>query len=288
MNWEKLLTIDRKIIFVIIGIVIAIPIIFPFGLPTHVTNRTERLFDAVEATDRETQAVMISTDYTPQTEPELAPMMVSLLRHCFQQKIRVFVVSLYIEAAGLADMAIKQTIDEFNERATSRQDSVIYGRDVVFLGWQPPPIIPILGMGKDILEIYPVDFYQNKTAELPAMKGIQNYDDISILVALSSGDSPKWFVQFAQTRFGVKVGAGVTAVSVADFYPYLESGQFSGLLGGMKGAAEYEELVATRLGVPGRRRGTEGMSSQSAAHLAIMVFVIIGNIGYFATKRRRG
>lgn len=288
MNWEKLLTIDRKVIFLIIGLVIAIPIIFPFGLPTQVTSRTERLFDAVESTDRETQAVLISTDYTPQTEPELAPMMVSVLRHCFHQKIRVFIASLYIEAAGLADMAIKQTIDEFNERASSRQDSVIYGRDVVFLGWQPPPIIPILGMGKDILEVYPVDFYQNKTAELPAMQGIKNYGDISIIVALGSGESPKWFVQFAQTRFGVKVGAGVTAVSVADFYPYLESGQFSGLLGGMKGAAEYEALVATELGVEGRRRATEGMSSQSAAHLAIMAFVIIGNIGYFASKRRRG
>ena len=48
MNWEKLLTIDRKFIFVIIAIVIAIPIVFPFGLPTQVTSRTERLFDAVE------------------------------------------------------------------------------------------------------------------------------------------------------------------------------------------------------------------------------------------------
>jgi hypothetical protein len=56
----------------------------------------------------------------------------------------------------------------------------------------------------------------------------------------------------------------------------------------MKGAAEYEALVATELGVEGRRRATEGMSSQSAAHLAIMAFVIIGNIGYFASKRRRG
>jgi hypothetical protein len=54
----------------------------------------------------------------------------------------------------------------------------------------------------------------------------------------------------------------------------------------MKGAAEYEELVAARYGIGGRRRATEGMASQSAAHLLMMAFVIIGNIAYFATRRK--
>lgn len=286
MNWERLLTLDRRVIFLIMTLVIALPIIFPFGLPTHVTDRTQRLFDTIDET-REDQAVLLSTDYTPQTEPELHPMYVSILRHCFARHIRVLMVTLYIEAAGLMDVGLHDVMDEFNARATTHEDSIIMGEDVVFLGWKPPPIIPILAMGQDIGGFYKQDFYGNDLANMPVMEGIKNYRDISIVVAFSSGSSPLWFVQFAQTRFGVKVGAGVTAVSVADFYPYLESGQFSGLLGGMKGAAEYEELVEREVGVPGRRRATEGMSSQSAAHLAIMVFVIIGNIGYFATRRKR-
>ncbi len=287
MKLSKLFNVDRKIIFIIMAIVIAIPILKPFGLPTHVTSRTQSLFDTVDATDSETQAVLISSDYAPQSEPELQPMMIALLRHCLAKKIRVLLVTLYIEGAGLVDNAVKQVIDEFNERATCSADSAIMGRDIVFLGWKPPPIIPILAMGTDIAGFYTTDFYEQPTADMPVMRGIKNYDDLSIVVALSAGGSPKWYVQFAQTRFGVKVGAGVTAVSVADFYPYLESGQFSGLLGGMKGAAEYEELVDKTVGVPGRRRATEGMSSQSAAHLAIMFFVIIGNIGYFASRRRK-
>jgi len=286
MNWERLLTLDRRVIFLIMALVIALPIVFPFGLPTEVTERTERLFDTIDATTKD-QAVLLSTDYTPQTEPELHPMYISILRHCFARKIRVLMVTLYIEAAGLMDVGLHEVMDEFNARATSHEDSIIYGRDVVFLGWKPPPIIPILAMGQDIAGFYQQDFYEQETATMPVMQGIKNYRDISVVVAFSSGSSPLWFVQFAQTRFGVEVGAGVTAVSVADFYPYLESGQFCGLLGGMKGAAEYEELVELRVGVPGRRRATEGMSSQSAAHLAIMVFVIIGNIGYFASRRKR-
>jgi hypothetical protein len=55
----------------------------------------------------------------------------------------------------------------------------------------------------------------------------------------------------------------------------------------MKGGSEYEELVEKILGVPGRRRATEAMASQTSAHFAIILLIIVGNIGYFATRRRK-
>jgi hypothetical protein len=65
----------------------------------------------------------------------------------------------------------------------------------------------------------------------------------------------------------------------ADFYTYLDTGKLSGLIGGLKGAAEYEKLV----GEPGL--GTAGMASQSWAHVAIILFVILGNIAHAARRR---
>ena len=58
------------------------------------------------------------------------------------------------------------------------------------------------------------------------------------------------------------------------------------MLAGMKGAAEYEELVSSKLGVGGRTKAMEGMSSQAAAHIAIMAFVVLANIGYIVRRRR--
>jgi len=118
------------------------------------------------------------------------------------------------------------------------------------------------------------------------MANIHNYDDVGLITALSSGSSPLWFIVFARTKFGVEVGAGCTAVMAPELYPYLETGQLSGMLGGMKGAAEYEALVADKFGIPGRKRAAEGMGSQSIAHVVIMAFVVIGNIAYFSTRRR--
>ncbi len=286
-RFEVLLGIDRRFIFIVMGLVIAVPILKPFGLKMDVTRPTRLLFDEVERIDPATQCLMVATDYLPQTEPELQPMLVGLLRHAFGRKIPVLVLSFYVEATGLAVQGIDQVVEEFNARATSNADSVIYGRDLVYLGWTPPPIVPILGMGSSITNVYREDWYGNRTEDLPVMQRIHTYDEVGVVVSLSSISTPVWFIQLAQTRFGVKVGGGVTAVSVADFYPYLETGQLCGMLGGMKGAAEYEELVESEVVVPGRRKATEGMSSQSAAHVAIMVFVVLGNLGYFLTRRKR-
>lgn len=62
---------------------------------------------------------------------------------------------------------------------------------------------------------------------------------------------------------------------------YIRSGQLKGFLGGLRGAAEYELLV----GAPGK--GCAGMDAQSLGHVTIIVFLILGNIGYFAAKKQR-
>lgn len=287
MHWsERLLNIDRRVIYVIIAIVMIIPIIFPFGLPIRISRPTQQMFDAIDQLPQEKNTLMISADYNPQDFPEIHPMMVAILRHAFQRRIKVVVLCLYATELGLAEDAINTVSAEFNQRANSEKEKIINGRDYVFLGWKPPPVVPILGMGEDISEIFPKDYYGVNIDERPMMAGIRNYDDIGLLVCLSSGTPPLWYVFYAQGIYGVRVATGVTAVSVADFYPYLGSGQFTGLLEGMKGGAEYETLVEQRFDIHDRKLATEGMSAQSAAHLAIIVFIIIGNIGFFASRKQ--
>ena len=63
------------------------------------------------------------------------------------------------------------------------------------------------------------------------------------------------------------------------FYPFIQSKQIKGFLGGLKGAAEYEKLV----GEPSL--GTAGMDAQSIAHLIIILFIILSNIFVFLERR---
>ena len=79
-------------------------------------------------------------------------------------------------------------------------------------------------------------------------------------------------MQQVQSRFHVNLGSGTTAVGAPNFYPYVQSGQLVGLLGGLKGAAEYETLI----GAPGD--ATSGMDAQSIVHALIVVFILLGNL----------
>ena len=283
---QILTNIDRRIIYLILLIAVVLPLIFPSVEKVRVMPPVEKLYYAIDTIPSE-KAVIVDFDYEPQTAPELDPMGFAILRHVFKRRIKLLVLSLYVQPLGLAQNALTQVIEEFNSVATTNADSIIYGRDYVFLGWVPPPIIPILGMGESITSVYTVDYYGNQTDTLPLMEEITNYNDVGLLVSLSGSDIPKYWVAYAQSRFGLPVGAGITAVSASEFYPYLQTGQFSGMLVGMKGGAEYEEMVERTLKIKSRRKASEALLSLTYAHLVMILFIVIGNIGYFAKRRKK-
>jgi hypothetical protein len=284
--YERLMTIDRRIIYGILLAVVTLPLVFPSVVKVTPMSPVEKLFTAVDNTTDD-KALILDCSYSPQIKAEVEPMAIAVLRHAFKTRKKILVLSLYVEMIGLATRAINQVVEEFNSTARTYEDSLIYGRDYVYLGWQPPPIVPMLGMGESISNIYVVDYYGNQTDTLQMMERIRNYNDISILVALSGSRIPISWVAYAQNRYGLHVGVGCTAVSGADFYPYYQTGQFTGLMVGMKGAAEYEELVEANYGVKGRRVASEAMLSLTYAHLAIILFIVIGNIGFFLHRRKK-
>lgn len=283
--FDYLTKIDRRLIYLIIAVVVILPLVFPRPQSVRVMTPAQKLFYAIDSIPDD-KILLIDFDYDPQTQPENEPMAIALLRHAFKKRIRVAALSLYVQPLGLAVRALDQVTEEFNAMAQTNADSIIYGRDYVLLGWQPPPIVPLLEMGISIPGVYTTDYYGYRTDSLPVMEGIENFNDVGILTSISGGSAPLWWVAYSQTRYGVAVGAGITAVSASDFYIYFQTGQFSGLMVGMKGAAEYEEMVASTLEVPGRRRASEALGSLTAAHLTIMAFIIIGNIGYLMRRRK--
>ena len=67
----------------------------------------------------------------------------------------------------------------------------------------------------------------------------------------------------------------------ADYYPYLSTGQLFGIMGGLLGAAQYEDMTNN----PGPAK--DGMRIQVFAHMLMIVFIILANIGFIATKKIR-
>lgn len=280
MNVFKALTkIPRQVIYVVIAVAVMIPLLKPIGLPIRIMPKSQRLFAAIDSLGPQSNPILISIDFDPQSMPELYPMLVAVLRHCFARDIKVIIMTLWPQGPGLAEIALAQIPKEFNKE---------YGRDFAFLGYKFGVTAILLGMGDNIKSVFPVDYHGTPLDSIEITAHIQNYDDLSLVITLSAGD-PGWraWLLFAQARYNAKVGIGVTAVSAADVYPYVETDQVVGLLAGMKGASEYELLVHGHGYSEGKRTAAQGMDAQSLGHLVIMVFIIIGNIGYFVIRRKK-
>ncbi len=276
---EFLTKIPRQVIFLIIALAVAIPLVVPIGIPVNVMPQTQKLFDAMEELGPESKPVLISCDFDPQSLPELYPMLLAIMRQCYARDVKVVLMALWPQGTGMVEMAFEELSAEFTKE---------YGVDYTFLGYKVGATAVMLGMGENIEGVFPNDYYGAPTSSLPLMSSVRNYKDISLVVTLSTGD-PGWrfWLLYAQARYGVRLGVGVTAVSAADVYPYIETGQVIGLLSGMKGASEYETLVQKKNYSKGLLRASQGMDAQSVGHLFIMIFIIIGNVGYFLQKRSR-
>ncbi len=279
--FEKILNMDRRIIFVLIFLAAALPFLFPFAQPVPITDEVREAFNAVERIAAEPgrhKPLLLSLDFDPTTAPELRPMADAILRHCFRREIPVIVMTLIASGDVLAN--------NITERI-AREEGAERGTDYVYLGYKPGVDAIIRQIGENIRRIYPQDSQGTSLADLPITANVTNYEDLSLVVCLAGSAIVETWIDFAVARYGANYFMGATGVMASGLYPYIEAGQSHGLLGGMKGAAEYERLLIDN-GIYDRfGTATAGMGAQSATHSVIVVLIVLGNIGYFLQRRKR-
>lgn len=275
---NKFMNLDRRWIFLITAVCVIIPFIIPIGLPTYTTPPVKNIYEKIDSTP-DGQTVLLSFDCDAAVLPELYPMAIAILHHCFIKDIKVILMSLYMPGIGIAQVCLEDVKREFPDKKE--------GIDYTLLPFVPGYSLVILGIGEGIHKTFPTDYYGTPIDSLPMMQDIRNFDQISVAVSLSGSAVSRSWITYANQRYGADVAAGVTAVMAAENYPYLQTRQLIGMLGGLKGAAEYENLVERNLKFETRKTGCIGMDAQSAVHIMMIVFILLGNIAYFAARKKR-
>ena len=268
----KLGKVDRRWIFLTIAIVVLIPLMYPLSMPIRATATTQQVFDAIESLPSGSK-VLLSCEYSPSTKPEIHPMVVSFLRHCFKNGHKIYITCLWPDGQFMAEEAL--------EEVAEKEFDVTYGEDYVLLGFRPGNEAVVKGIVSDLRKLYTIDARGTKVTEIPMMEGINRFEDFDFLFSGSAGypGSIEW-VQYASDPTNIPMSTGTTSIQVNEIMPYVQAGQVQGILAGMPGAAEYEKLIDH----PGI--GTSGMDAQSVAHVVIVLFIILGNLGYFIERRR--
>jgi hypothetical protein len=267
----RLSRIDRRILFLIIFVCVLVPLLAGVRLQMSVTAPVLGLYEAVEELEPGA-CVWLAADYDPGSMPELYPMNVALVEHLFAKDVRVISASLWAPGPPLAQRVFDDLAPKYGK---------VYGEDYVNLGFKEGREAVMISVAEDLRRTFPEDYYGTVLDSIPMLRGIKNLQDLEMIVAVSAGypGIKEWIMQIV-TRYEIVIGGGVTAVTGPEMYPYIQSGQLVGLLAGMKGAAEYEQLVER----PGL--GISGMVAQSSVHLMVVVFIIFANIVYVLEKRR--
>lgn len=278
--YDRIRQIDRRVIFLMIALAVIIPLILQPRFPDVASPIVQNIYDKIESLPPGSR-MLLAFDYGPDTAPELDPMAVSVIRHCMARDIRLYIMTLWPEGAGqIKKITERMFPGEFPEKR--------YGDDYVNFGFKAGGIGAINTMVASFRTLMPADAQGTPVENIPMMAGINTLKDFDVIMSLTSGTPGlKEWILFAGDVADIPIMGGGTAVMAPELYPYYPQ-QMVGLMGGLKGASEYEAALAQ--GYPQMQNramdATVRMGPQVVTHIVIVLLVILGNITYFVDRRR--
>lgn len=281
--YERLAQLDRRWIFLAMALAIGVPVLLQVKFPEVPGSQARAVFHEIEQL-QPGDRVLLAWDFDPATEAELAPMATAFARHCCERKARLYFITLL----PVGPQMIEKTIDK-----VIRADfpDMVYGEDYVNLGFKSGNEAVIKVIVTNLRGLYTTDFRGTNLDLIPMCQPVESIQQMKLIVNVSgSYPGTKEWVQYAVTPYHsrLRMVAGCTGVQTPEMYPYVPN-QLRGLLGAIKGASEYETLVADRYLGPkpdpkyleARRR----MGPQLVAHLLMVGLIIAGNVLFFLQRR---
>lgn len=262
--------------YLLLGLVIAAPLVIPnLNLPIVVSPAAQGFYDTIEKMPSN-KIALVSANWAAGTESENRPQTEAIIRHLFMRNKKFAIISFDPQGSKFADDIATGIAKEMGKK---------YGEDWVHWGFRPPQqmVLTAQGIGRDIPKTIGTDKNGTPLSKIPMMRGVKSVKDVGFIAEITPSSTIGIWIQFiyGQKEYRTPILYAPTSVSGPEGYNWLDSGQIKGMLVGMKGAAEYEQLIGHK------GFATRGASALSSSHLLIIILIILGNIGYISSRRRR-
>ena len=273
--------IDRRWIFLAMGLSIAVPVLFRLRFPEVPGPMARATFDAIDKLPNGSR-VILSFDFDPASKAELQPMANALVHHCASKDHKIVFMALWPLGKQMADQSIKDILLEYH--GDRYRDA--YGTNYVQLGFKAGNEGVIKMLTTNIAEAYPTDAFGAAVSS-----DLGSFDLVSTVSAGYPG--AKEWVQYGREAMKPEAGltSGSTGVQASQLFPYYPA-QLNGLLVAVKGAAEYETLVTEKYPVERNterlEQGRIRMGPQLVAHLLMIALIVLGNIAMIASRGTQG
>ncbi len=272
---QRLQALGRRPIYALVFVVGIVAFLFPLGLPVKIGSDVRTVYNALDALPAGS-LVWVGAEYDVSSKPELDPQVVAIFHHLFQKGLKPVVYGMWLRGPTIVQDIVAPIAEQYGKQ---------YGVDWINLGHKPGTTTNLRLMTSNIMEgAGGVDHFGKPLADYSIMRGVNALDKASgfrhIIVVETGSPGSREYLGIVSAEKGIPMSVATLTMSIPENKPYVESGQFTGQIGGLRGAAEYEILV----GKPGR--GASGTDAQSLAALLVFFLVVIGNIGYLTSPRK--
>jgi hypothetical protein len=299
--FQFMMTLDRRIIYLVVAAVLFVSLLVgKQETSPAIQPSVQQLYDAVDAVTAD-KLIIFDGTFAPNTRPENGNQLRALLRHAVLKKKRFAIMAMEPQGAELSKQIALDVTGQYG---------YAYGKDWISFGYQ----LGVLAFFKAVIQDVPgtmkADGITGKplTPEtFPVMKGIHTMKDVGLLVEVTSTQVVWYWVQITQpaVKPRLKIGYATTGIGAPEAYPFLDSEQLTGMMPGLKGAAEYEQLVdnlektqldqhlIARAYDPELMKNTIVkparvlMFTQNNAHIAVLLLVLLGNLAMLFLRPRR-
>ncbi len=271
--WERIQRIDAKVIYGLLLLVMIIPFFIRVDVPVEVMASTKDAYDLIESLD-DGAKILVSHDYSFGTQPEVDPMIMVFYKHLAQKNAKIYAVSSVVDGPMLAANTVR-TYDSLGK---------VYGIDYVNLGYFAGGEAGLAAFAKDVRGVFSTDFHGTPLSELEIMDDVNDINDFDLVISGNAGPSgganiDAWVRQIS-VPYHSKLITAVTAIMVPRNAPFVQAGQITASIGGLRGGAEYERL-ADLAGA-----ATMSMSAQSSSQIFLLVLILLGNISYWLSLKK--
>lgn len=272
---KKLLELDQRIIYAVLFVLLAYPILSPVILPMAVQDYSLKAFEFADSIP-EGSIVLIEGGNNAATYPQCGPGLVAQIYHFLTKEVKLVFFSIGAEQQLWSQTAIDTALQKLPPGVPAER-----GVNWVNLGYVSGGESGVAALASNIRSVFSQDYFGTPLNELPLMNGI---NDASAFDAVfwwggSEGSIPYGVRQLVEP-FGLPMSGSCTTNEVPNYSPYISSGQLIGLFGGVRGSAEYEYLLK----LPGPALG-QAMATNFGG-LWFLILVIIGNVLYFIQRSK--
>ncbi len=265
---QRLRHLDRRWLYLGALLVTAAGALWPLRIAPHPSAETRTAFDLAQALPSGA-GVFVYVEYGLGSREELDPMLAAVLGHLASRHARIVIAARSPEASQVAETVMGEVAARFPAYADG------YGGSWVNLGYRPAPDVALRAATNGIAAAYNgVDYAGRPLTGMPILQALPVLDHahFALAYAFDSGDGFAPMIYYVGTPTRIPVMIGAISMEVPVLQPYLAAGQLAAVIGGARGAAEYEALA----GQPRRADVLVGASAMAAVY--VLAVMLLGNV----------